>query len=220
MPKKKLDVRNNYVPSDYDDLYRYYIQGNGSLCMQIIRHMMPHATPDELETLPQDVFTRLQEKDQINIFDPDKANFGGVIFYVTRTIVCNHLDRKGRNPITGLHGGTLATNEPEDGEFEPGCYSLSRLFGAPAPNYEAQFDARAIIFELMDWARSLYEHPRHKRDASLFPLLQLMADEADAADAAEKLEVTTSTISNWVGVIREKAFEIRTRLESQTALAA
>lgn len=217
---RKIDVRNHYIPSDYEDLYRYYIQGNGSLCMQIIRHMMPHATPDELETLPCDVYARIQEKDMLKVFNPDKANFGGVIFFVTRTIVCNHLDRKGRNPLTGLNGGSLATNEPDEGEFEPGCYSLSRLFGAPAPNYEAQFDAREIIERLLSWSKALFENPRHKRDESLYPLLAMIAEEAEAADCAEKLGVTTSTISNWMGVIREKALEIRNELEEPTALAA
>lgn len=205
---RKSDPRNNYVPRDYADLYGYYIEGDSSLCAKLIRSMMPYADDDERETLAHDVFARILEKDLITTFDPSKANFGGVIFFVTRTIVSNHLGRKSRNPVTGLKGGTLSTNEPEDGEFEPGAYSLTRLFGSPTPNYEDQFDARRALTALFDWAKDLYEHPRHKRDESLYPLLQLVAEERDTKECAEELGVTPSTIGNWMGVLRTQLREI------------
>lgn len=218
---RKSDPRNNYIPKDYTDLYQYYIQGDGSLCSKLIRSMMPYADDDERETLAHDVFARLLEKDVLvtggssrseraqalgksGVFDPTKANFGGVIFFVTRTIVGNHLGRKSRNPLTGLKGGTLSTNEPEEGEFEPGAYSLTRLFGSPAPNYEDQLDARAALSELFDWAKAFYERPRHKRDESLYPLLQMVAEERDPKECAAELGVTPSTIGNWMIVLRDQ----------------
>jgi len=210
---RKSDTKNNYVPTDYDDLYRYYIQGERSLCSSLVRTMMPYATPDELETLPEDVFLRIQEKDMIKVFDPSKANFGGVIFFVTRTIVGNYLAKKSRNPLTGLCGGSLSSTEPEDGLFEPGAYSLTRLFGAPTPRYEAQLDARRILSELFDWAKALHDAPRHKRDQSLYPLLEMVAEETDPKEAAVRLGVTPSTISNWLVHIKDKARELQAQIE-------
>jgi hypothetical protein len=205
---RRTDHRNNYVPTDYNDLYRYYIEGPGSLCSQLIRSKMPHATEDELRELPQQVALRCVEKDVIKIFDPAQANFGGVIYFVTRTIVVNHLDRKGRNPLTGLNGGSLATSEPEDDDFEPGAYSLTRLFPTPAPNHEAQLDARALLEELLAKCKALYDKPRHKRDESLYPLLLLLAEEQDPKEMAPQLGVSTSTISNWLAVLKTMANDI------------
>lgn len=210
MSRTSRSTKNDYVPTDYDDLVKYYITGEKSLCCSIIRTMMPHATPDELLELPQAVAERCVAKKVISLYDSTKANFGGVIYFVTRSIVSNHLDRKSRNPLTGLNGGYLSSSDPDDGTFEPGVYSLDRLFGSPTPDYDNQIDARSILSDLFSWARELHEAPRHKRDESLYPMLQLMAEEQDAKEMAPKLGVTTSTIANWTQVIRQKAVEIAT----------
>jgi DNA-directed RNA polymerase specialized sigma24 family protein len=202
----------NYVPLDYEDLYAYYIDasGNGaSLTHQLIRHFVPLASPEERETLAQDVYVRCHEKDMLRVFDPAKSNFGGVIFFVTRSVCVNHLNRKQRDPQTGLRGGSLTSGEVDDNEFEPGVYSLDRLFGTPSPNYERQIDASRIVRKLYDWARDLYEHPKVKRDASLYPLLNLLAEESNPQECGEELGVTPSTIHNWVGVLRQKIKEFR-----------
>lgn len=220
--------RNDYIPSDYEDLYRYYILGDGhgnSLVQQIIRKMMPYSDLDERETLSHEVFLRCIEKDVIvtggsssssrakelgktGKFEPSKANFGGVMFFVTRTVVTGHLSKKSRNPLTGLNGGSLASKDMEDDVFEPGVYSLDRLFGTDAPNYEEQMYARKLLGELIDWAKCLYDNPRHKRDESLYPLINLLSDQHDAKECGAQLGVTPSTISNWMEVLRKKLHEI------------
>lgn len=208
----KSDPANDYIPKDYEDLYRYYIVGDGqgnSLVHKLIRSMMPHATDDERETLVQDIFVRIMAKDQLKVFDATKANFGGVIFYVTRSIVVNHLDRKGRNPVTGLNAGSLAATDSEDGEFEPGVYSLDRLFGTDAQDQDAAIDAARLVGKLQAWAKRLYDKPAHKRDESLYPLLGLLAEGNDPKECGAVLGVTPSTIHNWLGVLRQKLAEMQ-----------
>lgn len=208
------DTENDYIPTDYDDLYRYYFLGDGrgnSLVNKLIRSMMRHATSEEREVLAQDIFLRILDKKQLEGFDPSKANFGGVIFYVTRSIVVNHLERKGRNPLTGLCAGSLSETDPEDGDFEPGMYSLDRLFGAEEIDRAAAYDAETLVGRLQKWAKSLYENPTQKRDASLYPLLGMLAEGYDPRECGERLGVTASTISNWVAFIRRKAVDLQGR---------
>jgi DNA-directed RNA polymerase specialized sigma24 family protein len=203
---------NDYIPSSYEDLYAYYIRGDGrgnSLCCQIIRSMLKHGTEEEFETLPMDVYLRILETKQLEKFDPTKANFGGVIYYVTRTIVVNHLERKGRNPLTGLNGGSLRETDPEDEEFEPGVYSLDRLFGAEEQDTGAKMDARNLIKDLVTWARSLAATPKTTRDSNLIKVIELLAQEYQPKEIAEELGFTTSTIMNWMGVIRQHVAELR-----------
>jgi len=204
---------NNYVPKDYEDLYRYYIIGDGggsSLCDKLIRSMLPYGTPDEKETLTHDVFLRCMERNVLAVFDPKKANFGGVIFFVTRTIVSNHLSKKSRSPLTGLYGGSLTETDPEDGLFEPGTYSLDRLVETEQPSFVDGLEFKETLQELFDWAEILYKKPRHKRDESLFPLLGLLVQEYDPKECGKELGVTTSTVHNWLGVIRGKLRELHT----------
>ena len=216
MTAKRKSSANNYVPSSYEDLYVYYIadksKSNRSLCTQIIRKFMPYVNEDELETLRHDVFLRLMEKDMLNKFDPAKSNFGGVVYFVARTICVNHMGKKGRNPITGLNGGTLSNADPEDEVFEPGVYNLDRIFGSDAPNYEEQLHTSRILDQLFAWAQEREAIGKNKRDKSLHSLLLQMKDQWDPKESASALEVTPSTIWNWVEVIRRKAREIQQEL--------
>jgi hypothetical protein len=209
---------NDYVPKNYDDLYRYYILGDGngnSLCRQIMRKILPYATPTETEELSQSVAMRLIEKQMLEKFDPQLGNFGGVIFFTTRTVCVNHLSKKSRNPITGLHGGSLASTDPDDGEFEPGVYSLDRLFGTECPDHETRMYTNIVVTELARRARKLFENPRHKRDESLFPLLKLLLSQHDPKECGAALGVTPSTIHNWLAVLKGMAKEIIARLDEK-----
>jgi len=208
---RKKDTSNDYVPRDYEDLYRYYIVGDGngnSLAHKLIRSMLKYSTEDERETLSHDVFVRLLEHKMLEKFDHAKSNFGGVIYFTTRTIVVNHLARKGRNPLTGLSGGTLVSQDPEEGEFEPGTYNLDRLFGSSTPDNEGRMDAMKMLKELFAWAKDLQARSKNKRDESIIDLLNLLAEERDLKECGEVLGVTTSTVHNWMGLIRDKAREL------------
>lgn len=210
--KKSADVVNNYVPTDYEDLYRYYIAGDGygnSLCHKIIRSILSHSTEDERETLAHDVFERLMKSRMLEKFDPEKANFGGVVFFVTRSIVVNHLDRKGRLPLTGLNGGSLVVCDPDEETFEPGVYNLERLFSADVPDAGDALDACQVVQSLVQWAKTLYDKPAHRRDASLYPLIGLLSEGYNPKECGQELGVTPSTVHNWLVVLREKVVELR-----------
>lgn len=208
MTRSRAD--HNFVPETYEELYEHYIGSDirsPTLCRKLIRNFLPHATPDELEQLPHDVFARIIEKDLINKYDPTKANFGGVIFFVTRTIVVNHLSRKGRNPVTGLCRGSLTETMPEDGVFEPGVYYLDKILGTDEGDPDAALDAKALVSQLLSWTKSLQESPRHTRDRGLHTLLQAMLSGEDPELTAARLGVTVSTLYNWVDQFRQKLTE-------------
>ena len=208
--KQSTDVANNYIPKNYEDLYLYYIHGDGrgnSLCHKIIRSILSHSTDDERETLAHDVFERILKSGMLEKFDENKANFGGVIFFVTRSIVVNHLDRKGRTPLTGLNGGSLVITDPDEEAFEPGVYNLERLFQADVPDTGDAIDASAMVENLVIWTKRLYDKPAHKRDASLYPLLGLLREGCNPKECGEELGVTPSTVHNWLTVLKEKALE-------------
>jgi len=210
--KQSNDVANNYIPKDYEDLYLYYIHGDGngnSLCHKIIRSILSHSTQDERETLAHDVFERIMKSNMLEKFDENKANFGGVIFFVTRSIVVNHLDRKGRTPLTGLNGGSLVVTDPDDETFEPGVYNLERLFQADVPDAGNALDASTLVENLIIWAKQLHDAPAHKRDASLYPLLGLLREGFNPKECGQELGVTPSTIHNWLQVLKMKITDLQ-----------
>jgi len=194
-----------FVPSSYQELHTHYVAGRDSLVSRLVRNFLRYGTQEEFEDLTQDVFLRCMDKDVLKIYDPEKANFGGVIYFVTRTVVANYLDSKSRNPLGQLRAGSLVDTDPEDGVFEIGTYSLDRLFGNDAPDMEGRIHATRVIKALKDWARGLYETPRHKRDRSLLPLLECLEEGMKPRDIAPKLRVTASTISNWISELRNQA---------------
>lgn len=202
---------NNYVPTSYEDLHRHYVIGRGqgnSLVHQLIRTMMPYATDEEKEILPQEIMAKCLQFDVLKLFDTTKANFGGVIFFVTRSVVGNYLGRKSRNPLTGLNGGSLVEKDAEE-IFEPGIYSLDRLFGAEESDPVERIEARRLVAALVSWAKGLADAPRHKRDQSLLPLLQRLSLGEETKDIATCLDVSPSTVSNWLLVLRQKVTEMR-----------
>lgn len=205
---KEHDKANSYIPKDYEDLYLYYIQGDGrcggrsSLCKTLLRHYLPYSSLEEQENLAHDVFFRILDKKQLGVFDPEKSNFGGVIYYVVRTVVSNFLDQRTRNPITGLHGGSIVQSTPFDKEFEPGTYSLDKLFAPEAPNRESQVFARDMVVKIFNYAKERLDISANKRDKSLLTLLELMMDGYDPKECAEELGVTPSTTYNWVAHLR------------------
>lgn len=191
---------NNYIPSDYGDLYIHYVIGNDSLAANLIRHFVPFATQEDREDLLQGVIERCMEKGVLDHFDPTKANFGGVIYFVTRTICCNWLDRRSRNPITGLNAGVLV--ETQD-EFEPGAYSLESMFGTvDMSGVDARMDAAAIISKIERFVESCSARSSNKRDRSMEPMLGMLFLGYNVKEIAKELTVTTSTVYSWMELLK------------------
>lgn len=197
---------NDTVPSSYEELYRLFIHDSDSLCRNIIRKMMPYADDHELATLPMDVWERCVNHDVLKSFDPAKANFGGVIYFVTRSVVSNHLSEKSREPSTGLSAGSLS-NGGEDAEFEPGTYDINKIVQGSNPDVARGVEAAQVIEKLIKWAEGLCENARNVRDAKLVLLIDLLAQEYTPNEAAQKLGVSPSTVLSWTQVIQRQARE-------------
>ena len=170
MAKKSRDL--DFVPANYEELYKHYVAGEGSnsIVRTLVRTFLTHGTEEELETLTQDVFLRCIDKKVIEGYDREKANFGGVIYFVTRSICCNHLDRKQRDPISGLYGGSLTTEESSEEGFTPGVYQLDRFY-VPTPDIARSYEAHEQVQSLLSHTQALANAPKNKRDESLFALV-------------------------------------------------
>lgn len=209
MPKFS-DKENSFIPKSYEELYLHYVVGRSgeSLTKSLVRHFIPYLAEDEQEALTHDVFVRCMEKDVISIHDPSKANFGGVIFFVTRTVCLNFLDRRTRNPVTGLSKGTIDTTKVEL-DFEPGVLKLDLLFNKPPDMSEARIDRERFLRKLFDWAKDLELKAMNKRDKNIYNLLGLMMEQVEPKECAPLLGVTPSTIHNWMSFIRIHALKMR-----------
>lgn len=206
MAAKKTPKNFDFVPANYEELFNHYVAGtnNGgsSIVRTLVRTFMTHGTDDEMETLTQDVFLRCLDKKVIEGYNPEKANFGGVIYFVTRSVCANYLDRKSRDPISGLYGGSLVSEDPEDGTFTPGTWNLER-FSVPAQDIAKSYESHEQVQWLVDFARNASAKPRNKRDESLLPLLNLLMEEFTPQECAEQLKVTTTTVTNWMKYLAE-----------------
>lgn len=189
----------DFIPANYEELYNHYVVGKGgkSIVRTLVRTFMTHGTEEEMETLTQDVFLRCMDKKVIEGYDSSKANFGGVVYFVTRSICVNHLDRKSRDPVGGLYGGSLTVQDPEDGTFTPGVWNIDR-FMAAGQDVAKEYESKDQVNQLVAFATKAKAAPKNKRDESLLPLLALLAEEYSPQECAEKLKVTTTTVSNWM----------------------
>jgi len=198
---------HSYVPENYDDLYRHYMtdQFGPSLTHQLVRHFVPFGHIDEWDALVHDIFERCMTKDMITVFDPDKANFGGVIYFVTRSVCVNYLSRNSRNPLGELRGGSIQETSEED-EFVAGTYQLDRILQDDTTDIELTVERAEAFGFLLGWAENLAAKPKSKRDRSILPMLKMILDIGpDVEYLSEALGVTTSTIHNWLSFVRTKA---------------
>jgi len=198
MGTKRLE--SDFVPSSYDELYTHYILGpeSDSFCKKLIRSFLPFAEPDEVDSFAHDVFLRCVTHRMIERFNPEKANFGGVIFFVTRTVCCNHLNKKSRDPLGGLSVKALI-DQTEDGET-----NLWDLECIVTECRGADQDAKDLVKRLMDRLDLLEIEEPSVRSKSLKILLDLLYQGYDIKECADRLGVTKSTIYNWLGFLRKE----------------
>lgn len=209
MGKKSTVESENIIPTNYEELYVHYIlgtEGKQSLCKQLIKSMYRTAEDDEVENLMHDVFLRCQEFDVLAKFDATKANFGGVIFFVTRSVVRNYQNRRKRDVLGTMRaGGLVEVGDEED--FAKGTYRLDSMFITDdSPDSNAlTLDAKVQAEKLLNYAKKISEYPKSLRDKNLFKLLEMMMNEYEVSEMAEKLNVGTSTVHNWMKYLREVA---------------
>lgn len=197
----------DYVPTSYADLYAYYfaVKNGRSLVGTLIKGLMKHATPDEFEVLAQDTFTRMMEHKILEKFDASKANFGGAVYFTTRSVCVNYLDRKGRDPIGALNAGTVVESR-EDGEFERGVYALDSM--DEGQDLEGSREATDFLGKLAAKLEALAKNPANTRDRNLIKVLELLAKEKTPSEIAEELGVTKTTVANWTAYIQQLAKQL------------
>jgi len=209
---------SNYVPTGYDDLYRYYFVDNDALCRKIVKKFVRFADRDEVEELVHDVFVRCIKKDVLKLHNPEKGNFGAIIFFVTRTICVNYLDKKGRDPMSNVLRGKFAPFRILLGE-ESNVLADASLY------YEEDNDEilelNAVEFERSDentleptliaklTVEELYKymHVRsHKHtsmmDRKLSQLLTLMLQEKTVKECAKILGIGKSTTYKLIKLLQ------------------
>jgi hypothetical protein len=104
---------NSYVPTDYEDLYRYYIRtpGTVSLAEATIKRAIPTADYEQLQELAHEAFLRMKRFTILERFDADKSNFGGMVFVAARSAAVNWLSRNEHDPNGALRGGSLVETQ-------------------------------------------------------------------------------------------------------------
>jgi DNA-directed RNA polymerase specialized sigma24 family protein len=212
MKKDRKVPENNFIPETYEQMFSHYFIGDGngnSLAASTLKKFLPFADQDEVQVLLQDSILKAMKCRVIEKFDPEKANFGGAVFFVVRSICVNHLKRKSRNPVTGLSAGSLveASSDSDEG-FTAGEWNLDHVFPAKNDDPEGSFDARSIVEKLTIWTKQMMDAPSHKRDECLHPLLALLAEGRDPKECSEELGVTVSTIHNWRQELKEMALAL------------
>lgn len=186
------------IPKDYEELYQHYFKrsSNGSSIVRtLIRKLMPKVTEDEHEVLSQDIFTRCIDKRLLAIYDPTKANFGGAVYFVARSICVNYMERKMRDPLGVLNAGSLVETQ-EDEVIRPGEYSMSRL-ETDQVGTERRYEAQEIVLRLWEWSLGMLRNAKNVRDQKMHELVKLLLEENTPKECAEKLGVSQTTVSNW-----------------------
>lgn len=190
----------DYIPADYDDLYRAFFAGNDSLAANILRKKLPYATSDESVELVHEGFCVMMESDMLERFDPEKSNFGGVVFFVMRSVIANYLRRESRKPIGKLRGPSIVSGaDPDDGEGAKGTIwaeSLSAL--RVRRSVSGMVDLEDRVDRIFLWAENLAQSSTKKRESSIYSMLSLLFEGYRPCEIGRELGVSGQTITNWM----------------------
>lgn len=192
-------MEKNIIPKSYEEMYEVYFKGTKTLAPTLVRSFLPYMEESERESLVQDVFLRMLEQGILEKFDAKKSNFGGAVFFTVRTIAVNHLDKRQRNPMTGLNKASLQESTEEG---ERGAIALDRLEGY---SEEKRWIAAEQVAQIMSKAAALEIKGKNRRDRSMKQLLELMLEGYDAQECAERMGVTDATVYNWMKYVQQIA---------------
>jgi hypothetical protein len=195
---KKFD----YIPESYDSLYRVYFAPKYSLVNMLVKKAFKGFLRDHdlFLTLPHDIFARCLEQDILTKFDPDKGNFGGLLFMVVRTIAENFRRHRKIDPMGKNLSGSLEAVD-EDADFTPGVYDIDAMC-KPTPDCVRQLISQQGVDNLFTFAQQAHDRGKTKRDRSLLPLLKLLYIQEENETIYEALDVTDTTVVNWKSYLR------------------
>lgn len=196
--ESSLKVNQSYIPSSYEDLYLHYFADKVSLGRQLVRHFIKFTDAEEFEDLVNDSFTRMIGNRILEKFNPEKANFGGAVFFCVRSACVNHLSRRSREPLTGLRGGSIVEDLDSDVPSHTYALSLGMYLESKAPSIEGVLIAEQEVSILRAYVKRRKEKNQNKRDRCISDLVDLLYEGYTELEAAEKLGVTLTTIRNWM----------------------
>jgi len=200
----KGTMDGSFIPKTYEELYTHYIAGSGhaSFCKKLVRNFLPYVEVEEVDNFAHDVFLRCVQHKVIEKYDSTKANFGGVLFFVTKTICCTYLSKKTRDPIGGLRVGSLVEASVE-GSKEITLESL-----VVDEHEDLKHEAKDLVEKLTMKVDSIADLGRSTRDKKLKELLGLLFEGYTVEECAAELRVTKSTVYNWLGYLKRLLEEI------------
>jgi len=158
LPKSKFD----FVPGSHKELYDHYFakKGGKSIVGTIIKGIAPHATQDEFESWSHDVYARMLDKKVMENFDPTKGNFGGTVYFTTRSVVVNALEKKSRDALHNSSSLVDHTDAPS-----AGTVSMETL--DQGHSEEGRKEAKSAIHKLTNHLEKLASTATNTRDKNL-----------------------------------------------------
>jgi len=197
-----MALSGEYIPRDYEDLYKAYMRGPGSLAGTLVRKFTPGDKQEVREELVHDVFLRLMEKDMLRVFDRAKANFGGVIYFVTRTVCINYLKHRMRDPLGARRGPTIVEEQDLENR-EVGEVALDKIV-LDETTPERAVGSREQVERLRARLTNTFRGKRQEfRRVGMVAVLECLGRGDSIEEISEELGVTGSTVRNWVGLLRE-----------------
>ena len=140
-----------------------------------------------------DSFERAMKYDVLGKFDEGKSNFGGVVYFVVRSVCVNSMRKKARDP---LNFSLSLVEETEEGE--KGVISLEVCEGEEGSRLEDKLVAELTVHRLEGVVNGLAKEGANKRDRSLGKMVAMMKQGYTSVEIASELGVTAMTVSNWM----------------------
>lgn len=188
-------MRDDYVPSDYEDLYQHYFAGTGGWVAGVIRRYFPRSDQAVVEDLLHETWMRMYRLRLIERFDPERGNFGLLVFQAARSECLNALEAKRRKSWEVLV-------DLVDEHDEAVC-QLSGRDAAEAVH--SQVEAREILDRVERAVRAASEAGETARDRALGPMIEMLANGATARQVAKRFGVCNATVSYWRDYVEQAA---------------
>jgi len=190
----------NFVPRSYAEMYAHYFQGSDSLALSIAKKFCRYSTDDQIEGFVHDAFERGMKGRVLEGYNPEKANFGGVVYFLVRSICVNYLRGKGRDVQSQARSLTLTVA----GNEEFSCLDFTSEEEVKGSSLvEERVVAEMTVADLEEKTRALSEQGTNKRDKSLYKVVVFLKQGYTPKEVAAELGVTPTTVSNWMVYLRD-----------------
>lgn len=188
------------VPSDYGVMHRMYFAGTHCLAYRLAARLVPHGTSQDWEDLAAAAMTRAIQHKILEGYDASKANFGGVVYFLVRSVCVNYLRYRTHDPIGNLRRETVVHEEGEERDL------LLEVVDSKAPYVEDILTKEEVFRKVEEFSHTRTQIGANKRDRSVEELVGLIKLGAEPEECAQKLGVSIPTIKNWTNYLVENTF--------------